>query len=158
MEIDWADRLIAEQQGMSVATLEALRAHGVIEDVTLLRLDFHYEAPGESQAEMLANFLTQSTDYEVAATPRRSRFGLRRAWSIDGQTQETPVSSSILNDWIEWMVLAGAENGECRFDGWGPGGHRLPDLPMSGRWKSRAAHYIPALRCSHVRSERLIPS
>lgn len=111
-------KLIVEQQDMSVETLERLRAHGVVENVTLLRLDFQFDAAGQSEAEELADFLGQSTDYDVDVT-RGPRKGLRRGWIVGGHTQQTPVSPEILDDWIRWMVMAGAEHGECRFDGWG---------------------------------------
>ncbi len=42
-----------------------------------------------------------------------------KAWSVSGSTQPTAVSLDILNEWIQWMVSAGAANGGCEFDGWG---------------------------------------
>lgn len=111
-------KLIVEQQEMSAETLAELRARGVIDDVTLLRIDFAYDAPGESEAQQLAGFLQEQTDYDVEVThgPRR-RF--RRSWVVTGRTQMTAVSPDVIAQWIRWMVLAGAEHGECRFDGWG---------------------------------------
>ncbi len=111
-------KLIVQQQDMSVGTLAQLRARGVIENSTLLRLDFHYMAPGRAQADDLAEFLRTSTDYDVhvARTPHG---GIRRGWTVNGTTQDTEVSGDIIDQWIRWMVMAGAQHGECRFDGWG---------------------------------------
>lgn len=111
-------KLIVEQQDMSVGTLLQLRAHGVIDDVTLLRVGFDYDAPGESEARQLAAFLVTETDYDVEVT-RVPRKGFRRSWAVTGRTQETAVSSEMIAEWIRWMVLAGDQHGECRFDGWG---------------------------------------
>ncbi len=111
-------RLIVQHQDFSVATLEQLHALGVVDDVTLLQFDFQYRAPGQREAQDLVGFLEQATDYDVEVS-RGPRRGLRREWTVSGRTQETPVSSEIINDWIRWMVLAGAQHGGCRFDGWG---------------------------------------
>jgi hypothetical protein len=111
-------RLVVEQQDMSLETLVLLRARGVREGETLLRLDFHYDAPGQVEAEDLAGFLRRSTDYEVVVE-RRRRGGVRREWQVSGRTQDTPVSGEMIDHWLRWMVLAGAAHGECRFDGWG---------------------------------------
>jgi hypothetical protein len=43
----------------------------------------------------------------------------KKQWSVTGSTQPTVVSLDILNQWVGWMVGAGAENGGCEFDGWG---------------------------------------
>ena len=43
----------------------------------------------------------------------------KKQWSVTGSTQPTAVSLDILNQWVGWMVVAGAENGGCEFDGWG---------------------------------------
>ena len=40
-------------------------------------------------------------------------------WVVEGRTQATSVHLEILNEWAEWMVLAGAQNGGGVFDGWG---------------------------------------
>jgi hypothetical protein len=40
----------------------------------------------------------------------------RREWIVTGWTRETAL---ILNQWVAWMVTAGAEHGPCKFDGWG---------------------------------------
>jgi hypothetical protein len=100
--------ILARQLAMNRQTWVALQAHGVTED-TELRLDFSYVAPAHEQAEELARFLHQETDYEVRADGD----------SVSGSTQATTVSPEVLDQWVEWMVYAGAEHGRCEFDGWG---------------------------------------
>jgi hypothetical protein len=118
IEVSWMAKLIVQQQDMSVATLAALRARGLT-DISTVRLDFTYDAPGAAEAEQLADFLAMATDYDVEVT-RTAKVGLRRrGWLVTGTTQQTHVTSEIINDWIRWMVLAGAKHGGCRFDGWG---------------------------------------
>jgi hypothetical protein len=118
VEISWMAKLIVEQQDMSVDTLANMRERGVREDETMLRLDFHYDAPGQREAGDLAAFLRQSTDYTIVVE-RGPRQGMRRGRQVSGQTQDTTITSEMIDDWIRWMVLAGAAHGECRFDGWG---------------------------------------
>ena len=60
-------------------------------------------------AERLATFLRDQTDYDVRATSD----------SVSGTTQPTTVDLDVLNQWVGWMVAAGAEYGGCEFDGWG---------------------------------------
>jgi hypothetical protein len=111
-------KLIVEQQDMSVETLARMCERGLREDETMLRLDFHYDAPGQREAEDLAAFLRHSTDDEIGVE-RGPREGLRRGWQVSGQTQDTTITSEMIDEWVRWMVLAGAAHGECRFDGWG---------------------------------------
>ncbi len=40
-------------------------------------------------------------------------------YGVTGSTLPTTVSPEILDQWFEWMVLAGYENRGCKFDGWG---------------------------------------
>ena len=44
----------------------------------------------------------------------------KRQWSVTGTTKPT-TSLDILNQWVQRMVVAGAQNGGCDFDGWGAG-------------------------------------
>jgi hypothetical protein len=81
----------------------------VVTESTELRLGFFYEAPSDGAAEELAAFLRAETDYDVSVD----------GVSVSGTTQPTSVSARVLDDWVEWMVLAGAEHGRCEFDGWG---------------------------------------
>jgi hypothetical protein len=98
--------VVAQQQAMNAQTWATLQQHEVTE-ATELRLDFAYDAPSGAAAEQLAEFLRAETDYDVNADKG----------SVTG-TQLTTLSPTILHD-VKWMVLAGYENGGCKFDGWG---------------------------------------
>lgn len=100
--------VIASQLAMNAETWKAMQAHGVDEG-SKVRLDFFYEAPDRDSANDLAAFLTTETDYDVRADTK----------AVAGSTQPTTISREILDQWVKWMVLAGHENGRCKFDGWG---------------------------------------
>jgi hypothetical protein len=100
--------VVARQLAMNPKTWAAVQDHGLTEE-TEIRLDFAYDAPDADAAEQLAAFLRDETDCDVRADVR----------AVTGSTQSTTVSASILDEWVRWMVLAGYENGRCRFDGWG---------------------------------------
>jgi hypothetical protein len=55
---------LAAQIAMNRQSWQALQSHGVT-DGSELRLDFFYMAPGEGQANALAAFLQDETDYDV---------------------------------------------------------------------------------------------
>jgi hypothetical protein len=112
---DWLQETIAHQIRMNRETWAALQAHGVDED-TELKLDFFYFAPGETEAQKLAAFLYDETDYDVEAKPPS---GDVQSWMVVGTTQPTTLTPGILDEWVQWMVVAGARNGGCEFDGWG---------------------------------------
>jgi Regulator of ribonuclease activity B len=103
---------------MNPQTWAALQEHGVDES-TELRLDFFYVAPGQSEAETLGAFLRRETDYNVGVHRIRKRMLSKKQWYVMGFTQPTTTSLDILNQWVDWMVAAGAEHGGCEFDGWG---------------------------------------
>jgi hypothetical protein len=106
---DWQpEDVLASQLAMNGNTWQALQANGVDEQ-TQVRLDFFCDAPESSAADQLAAFLQAETDYEVKAEKR----------AVAGSTQPTAISKEILDQWVEWMVVAGHENGRCKFDGWG---------------------------------------
>ena len=106
---EWSSEdVIAKQQAMNTQTWAVLRERGVTE-ASELHLDFAYDAPSLAAAEQLAAFLRAETDYDVNAD----------AGSVTGTTRSTTLSQTILDEWVEWMVLAGYENGRCKFDGWG---------------------------------------
>ena len=109
MTEEWTpEEEIAGHQARSLAAWEALQKHGVTE-ATELKVEFFYDVPSASAAKQLADFLRAETDYDVASDEE----------SVRGTTQPTKLSPSIIGEWIEWMVLAGYENGRCKFDGWG---------------------------------------
>jgi hypothetical protein len=100
--------VLARQLAMTPQTWAALQENGVTEQ-TQLQLDFFYLAESRDQGEELARFLRSETDYDVRVEDD----------SVTGTTQPTTVSAAILEQWVEWMVYAGAEHGGCEFDGWG---------------------------------------
>jgi hypothetical protein len=106
---EWsADDVLAHQLAMNQQTWAELQRHGVTEE-TEVRLDFAYEAPDTQSAQTLASFLRDETDYDVHTEDD----------GVIGSTQGTTISQTILDEWVTWMVLAGHENGRCKFDGWG---------------------------------------
>jgi hypothetical protein len=114
---DWVDKVLARQLAMNAQTWRALQEHGVNE-TSMINLDFFYTPSGQTEAEQLASFLREDTDYDVeVVSQKRGLFG--NGFSVIGKTKPTGVSLEILNDWVRWMVIAGAENGPCEFDGWG---------------------------------------
>ncbi|MDO9352954.1 MAG: ribonuclease E inhibitor RraB [Solirubrobacteraceae bacterium] len=112
----WFEETVARQAAMTPQTWAVLQEHGVDSD-TELKLDFFYDAPTEERATELVAFLRLETDYEVDVDFAQS--AERRTWSVVGTTHPTAVTKEILQEWVRWMIAAGAEYGECRFDGWG---------------------------------------
>jgi hypothetical protein len=102
--------VLALYLGINAQTWMALRGRGVDEE-TEVRLGFAYKAADRAAADELLWFLQRETDYDVRAD----------ANGVTGSTQPTTVSLEILDQWVEWMVRAGHENGRCKFDGWGAG-------------------------------------
>lgn len=116
-EREWFEQLLELQQRANPAIWQNMRRLGVSED-TLLRLAFIYLAPGEAQAGALVRFLESETDYEVQARERPTGTSGKAEWLVVGATQPTAVSLEMINDWVQWMVAAGASEGPCAFDGW----------------------------------------
>jgi hypothetical protein len=114
----WAQEVLQRQLAMNPQTWAGLQEHGVDES-TKLRLDFFYVAPGQTGAEALGEYLRRETDYDVDVHSIKKGMLSKKQWSVTGSTQSTTVSLDILNQWVGWMVAAGAENGGCEFDGWG---------------------------------------
>lgn len=114
----WFDETLTRQLAMNPRTWAALQEHGV-DEATELRLDFFYAAPDEAAAASLAAFLRDETDYDVTVDAVKKGMLSRKQWSVGGSTQPTRLSAEILDQWVEWMVAAGAQAGECVFDGWG---------------------------------------
>jgi len=101
---------------MNKQTWQALQAHGVTED-TDLRLDFFYIAPREQPARALVALIERETDYDITVASNAAGF-LKKNWTVRGTTKGTKVSLEILDQWVTWMVAAGAHE-DCEFDGWG---------------------------------------
>src|SRR5882762_1251074 len=109
------ENILAKQLAMTRQTWAALQKHGVTEE-SKLRLDFYYNAPSREAADGLCALLQEQTDYEAKVESDGSF--LRRKWRVEGSTQDTTVSPTILDQWVTWMVSAGKKH-SCDFDGWG---------------------------------------
>jgi len=110
-------------RAVNIQLLENIRIWGEMQEEgvgeePVLRLTFVYLAPAESQAEDLAAFLRAETDYEIYVR-RQGRVG-KREWFVAGATQPAPMTQWTINAWTEWMIAAGATNGQCAFQGWEP--------------------------------------
>ncbi len=104
-------QLLSHQLEMNRMTWERLIANGYSSDKTTC-LDFVYIAKVRKKAEELMRFLESETDYVIKIVSSDDEF------EVQGQTKETALSLEILNDWVSWMVSAGARF-DCVFDGWG---------------------------------------
>lgn len=111
---EWYDQLLELQLRKNLEIWAELEKHGIAED-SELRLGFVYIAPGEEEAQSLSGFLRRETDYDVEPRPRD---GDDEEWVVIGTTQQTRISRQQLDDWVEWMIAAGAVEGPCAFDGW----------------------------------------
>jgi len=85
-----------------------------------LRLGFIYLAPGEEEGQSLVQFLRAETDYDADVRSRQDGDGddAELSWFVMGTTQPTPLTIDMLDQWVEWMIAAGAAEGPCAFDGW----------------------------------------
>jgi hypothetical protein len=126
---EWYEQLLELQLIRNRDVWAGLQERGVVAD-TALRLGFIYVAPGESEAQALVDLLREETDYDVDVHARRDEGPADEdldleadpdpedAWYVIGTTQPTPVTLELLDDWVEWMIAAGAAAGPCAFDGW----------------------------------------
>jgi hypothetical protein len=110
---------------MNAQTWEALQRHGANED-SRLRLEFFFNAPSEDDANELARYLGNETNYEVTVKSHKKSALSKRTWTVTGHTQPERVALQTLDQWVTWMVVAGVQNGGCDFDGWGA------ELPNDG--------------------------
>jgi hypothetical protein len=116
-DLHWFEQLLELQLKANPLIWDNLRSRGMTPD-SELRLAFLYVAPGQSEAEQLEAFLRDETDYVVKAhSQRESRFA-QRDWFVAGTTQPAVITLATVNEWVEWMIAAGASNGPCAFDGW----------------------------------------
>jgi hypothetical protein len=83
-----------------------------------LRLGFIYLAPSEVEGTSLLTFLREETDYEVELHRQQTGTSAAATWLVVGATQPTYLTLEVLDEWVEWMVAAGASAGPCAFDGW----------------------------------------
>jgi len=115
---EWYEQLLELQLRANPAIWRKLEEDYGVTEETELRLAFIYLAPGEEEAERLAAFLREETDYDVEVRERPMGFFEKTETLVLGATQPTAVSLSTINAWVEWMVAAGAAEGPCAFDGW----------------------------------------
>jgi len=108
---------LAHQLEMSRVTWAELQKNGVTED-TELRLHFLYSAPGQHQAEALAQAIRSRTDYDVEAGSSKQGLLGQTVWTVNGTTQPAAVSLDALDEWVTRMVEWGSAH-SCEFDGWG---------------------------------------
>ena len=114
---EWHARTLAEQREMTARTWTVLQDRGIHEQS--LRLEFFFDAPDGAAAEALATFLATETDYELSTTPDEAEAKAGPGWLVGGRTRPTRVGPEFLDQWVTWMVTAGAEHGACVFAGWG---------------------------------------
>ena len=117
-DAQWYEETRREQLAMNPRTWAALQEHGV-DETTLVTLDFFYDAPTEEAARALADFILDETDHTATVSGTKNRLTRKTRWSVSGSTEPTAISLEILNEWVDWMVAAGADYGGCKFDGWG---------------------------------------
>ena len=117
------ERLLAQQLEMNPRTWSALEQRGVGAR-TLLVIEFSFTAPGRRAARELVKVLGERTNFSAQVVAEGPR--LRRHWRVVGHTQPSTASVDMLNDWVTFMVTLGAQNGACRFDGWGVS---VPEAP-----------------------------
>jgi hypothetical protein len=104
-------QLLAQQLAMNEQTWTTLARNGLKPDAEV-QLDFSYYGPNEERVNALKDFLQAETDYTANVAEGDGR------WALTGRTQKTRVSKEILDQWVDWMIIAGLRYG-CQFDGWG---------------------------------------
>ena len=112
---EWYEQIHELQLRRNREIWAELQGQGVDEQ-TPLRLGFIYASPGLAEARDLVAFLRAETDYDVEVRARQEDG--EEAWFVIGTTQPTAVTPARLDDWVEWMIAAGAAEGPCAFDGW----------------------------------------
>jgi Regulator of ribonuclease activity B len=108
---------LSHQLEMNRVTWAELQKNGVTEE-TELRLDFLFVAPGQHQAEALAQTIRSRTEYDVEASSSKQGLLGHERWTVTGRTQPTAVSLEMLDEWVTRMVEWGSAH-TCDFDGWG---------------------------------------
>ena len=106
--------LLQRHLALNRETWRTLERHGVA-PTGAVRLEFAYRAPSAAAAERLVDLLLDRTDYDATVQRAGDAPG---SYSVIGTTQPTPLSPTMLDRWVEWMISAGLDHG-CEFDGWG---------------------------------------
>jgi hypothetical protein len=115
-EPEWYEQILELQLSRNPEAWARFRDQGVDRDE--LRLGFIYLAPDEEAAHSLARFLWKQTDYEVEVHHQPVGDETEPTWLVIGATQPTLLTLELLDEWVQWMVAAGAAEGPCAFDGW----------------------------------------
>jgi hypothetical protein len=121
-EPEWYEQILDLQLSRNPEAWARFRDQGIDEEE--LRLGFIYLAPSEAAAHELARYLWTQTDYDVEVHNRPVGEEPEPTWLVVGATQPAVLSLRLLDDWVQWMVAAGAAEGPCAFDGWAA---QLPD-------------------------------
>lgn len=78
------------------------------------RLTFVLTAPGEDAARALAQHLSWETNYDVqVAGPSEEH----DSWRVAGATKPTDADAAAVEEWVDWMVEAGASF-DCELERW----------------------------------------
>jgi hypothetical protein len=115
-EPEWYEQILDLQLSRNPEVWAQFRDQGIDRDE--LRLGFIYLAPSEEAAHGLAKFLWTETDYDVEVHHQPVGEETEPTWIVVGATQPTLLTLETLDDWVQWMVAAGAAEGPCAFDGW----------------------------------------
>jgi hypothetical protein len=115
-EPEWYEQILDLQLSRNPEAWARFRDQGVEKDE--LRLGFIYLAPSEAAAHALASYLWTQTDYEVEVHHQPVGEETEPTWLVVGATQPVVLTLEMLDDWVQWMVAAGAAEGPCAFDGW----------------------------------------
>jgi len=115
-EPEWYEKILELQLAENPDVWARMQAGGL--DEQQLRLGFIYLAPGEPEAQELATFLRDETDYDVEVHEQKASAATVASWLVVGATQPALVTAGVLDEWVQWMVAAGAAEGPCAFDGW----------------------------------------
>ncbi len=115
---EWYDQLLALQLRRNRELWAGVQER--VGDGDELRLGFIYLAPGEEEGQSLVEFLRAETDYDADVRSRQDGDGddAELSWFVMGTTQPTPLTIDMLDQWVEWMIAAGAAEGPCAFDSW----------------------------------------
>ncbi len=92
----------------SRAAWDGVHEHRITE-ATELKLDFVYDVPNADAAKELGEFLRPEAGYDVEFDGENVR----------AATEATTRGAAALDEWVEWTVLAGFENGRCKLEGCG---------------------------------------
>lgn len=104
------DEELAERLHMNAEALALLAEKGV-QPGQKTRLDYTFVTESRTNAQKLAAFIEQETDYTAKVVNNDGEF------EISGQTSEIELSLETVNAWVTWLVKEGRRF-DCTFDGW----------------------------------------